>query len=945
MQNKTNPRNSYGNVDWGAEIANAFAIAGRVIGKFFAYLLNVLLTVLLVCLITGIIVAGAFAIYVKNYIDPAVDLSLFKTGQNATTQIYYMDYTDRVARIGTPVELDSQSLFGSKNSIWVSYSDMPENLYNAFVSIEDKRFWTHKGVDWLRTANVAVQFFISNGTQGASTITQQLIKNITQEDEVTIQRKVQEILRALNLEKQKSKEEILEMYLNIIYLSENCYGVQAAAKTYFNKEVSDLTLIECAALAAIPQFPSRYDPYLYPENNKVRRDAVLEQMLENGCITKEEFDGAYGKELTLDMQRSSNDTTSSINSWYVDAVIEDVVDALVEEKGYPVSVARKLVWTGGYKIYILMDPDVQETLEEIYENDENFLRVSDGVQPQSAMVVIDPYTGDVLGLVGGRGEKTQNSPLNRATQSVRPPGSAIKPLSVYAPSLDLGLITYGSVFDDVPVNFGNYTDLSSTTYDAATYVAPKAWPQNLPAVYNGLTTVNSAIERSVNTVAVRVLQKLTVDRSFSFMKDKLHMFSLIESYTNEAGVVMSDKQIAPLALGQLTWGITVREITAGYAIFQNNGVWNKPRTFWKVTDSEDNIILLNESESEIVIQDTTASIMTKMLQNVMINGTGRAVTLRNTVDVAGKTGTTNADYDRWFVGYTPYYVGGVWFGYDMPLTLNDFKQNPAALVWDTVMTKLHQKYIDEAAAGGEPLKKFELAPGVVTATYCKDSGLLLSDACLADPRGSRAETGYFTRTTVPTTKCQTHVLVEYDTATGGVTGAVFGADDCTTCDPKYVKKVGLIKVEDRSFPIEVTVTDAQYVYRPVSRAIIPSSWYGVPYFQNTLKAGTYCGASAVGGGRVFNSFCYEHFNFDKYKNPSAYTETTEPDTTAPDVEEPKGQNGNGNGNGKGNGNGNGNGNGGDASHTETEESTALPDTDIIDEEDIDEILDRIFGGG
>jgi penicillin-binding protein 1A len=287
---------------------------------------------------------------------------------------------------------------------------------------------------------------------------------------------------------------------------------------------------------------------------------------------------------------------------------------------------------------------------------------------------------------------------------------------------------------------------------------------------------------------------------------------------------MSDKQIAPLALGQLTWGITVREITAGYAIFQNNGVWNKPRTFWKVTDSEDNIILLTESESEIVIQDTTASIMTKMLQNVMINGTGRAVTLRNTVDVAGKTGTTNADYDRWFVGYTPYYVGGVWFGYDMPLTLNDFKQNPAALVWDTVMTKLHQKYIDEAAAGGEPLKKFELAPGVVTATYCKDSGLLLSDACLADPRGSRAETGYFTRTTVPTTKCQTHVLVEYDTATGGVTGAVFGADDCTTCDGPY-KGRGQI-VPDRGHRHRRTVCLQACIARDhsvklVRRAVLP----------------------------------------------------------------------------------------------------------------------------
>ena len=869
-------------INWGREVLRVLGIVGKVLFKIFSYFMNILLTVLLIGLITGVIVGTVFAIYINNYLDLEFDASTIVTvNQDSATRIYYVEYEtseDRQNRNGTAVELEDQRLSSADNKIAVSYKQLPENLINAFVSIEDKRFFKHNGVDWITTAN-AVRKFIFGGSGGGSTITQQLIKNITGEDEVTIQRKVEEIFRALNLETKKSKEEILEAYMNIIYLGKGQTGVQQAANYYFGKDVSELSLVECAAIASIVKNPSQYNPESHEddyyvtnskgeevkrEGNASRRWVVLEEMYKNGYITEAECREAQNATLVLaehDEEEESLGDGMTLYSWYTEALITDLTNALMEKYNIEYTVAINMVYNSGYKIYTPMDPEVQKLLEEIYTNDTAYFPSTGvGLQPQSACVVTDPATNDVLGVVGGRGQKTINRGTDRATVATRPPGSSIKPLSVYGPALDAGIITYGSVVDDTPVMFNKYviyegTDSSSTVYGYDPY------PQNLPVVYRGLTTINSAVTRSVNTVAMKVLQMLTIDKSFDFMKNKLGFDSLIESAEKSNGEVITDKGLAALALGQPNYGVTLLEMTAAYEIFDNNGIYNSPKLFIRVEDSEGNVVIDNsQAETNIVIKDETASIMTIMLQKVMNEGTGTSCTLRNYVDVAGKTGTTSSDFDRYFVGYTPYYVCGVWTGYDMNQSLSAFGENPSLTVWDTIMTKLHQKYIDEANNGGTPLKTFEVAPGVIEVTYCKDSGKLCTDACDLDPRGWRRETGYFTRETAPTEYCDTHVIVKRDNSTGLIASA--------NCNPANCSDVALIRVEDRSFPIEIYVEDAQYVYREMPSSVKPGGWWGVPFFVNMLSEGEYCGSSYA--STPYNAYCYKHCDYRPWGgNPPA----------------------------------------------------------------------------
>ncbi|MBE6599404.1 MAG: hypothetical protein E7638_08190, partial [Ruminococcaceae bacterium] len=682
----------HGSVNWGRETLHVFGIIGKVILRLLSYVFNILMTLLLIGLITGIIVCSVFAIYVNNYLDLQIDANLITTvNTNSTTRIYYMDFEtmeDRQNRNGTLVEVEDQRLYGTENSIYASYNQFPENLVNAFIAIEDHRFRSHNGVDWWTTAQAVFNFIFDTGSAGGSTITQQLIKNITDEDEVKVQRKVEEIFRALNLEKEKSKEEIMEGYLNIIFLGNGCDGVQSAANKYFDKDVSELSLVECAALAAIVKNPSQYEPVYHDhgkydeegncikEGNYERRWVVLQQMHKYGFITEDEMKAAQEEELDLKYFDEDESTAGNdgmlIYSWYTESLLEQLKKDLMEEFGISERSASLMILTGGLTIVTPMDPDVQATLEEVYENDsEYFPSVGSGIQPQSAMVVCDPYTGDVLGTVGGRGEKILNLGTNRASVARRPPGSSIKPLSVYAPALDRGLITYGSTVDDTPFSFDKYVVSPATEWNEA-YYGYKLYPRNYPDVYMGLTTVNSAVERSVNTVAMKVLDKLGLDYSFNFMKNTLNFDSLVESYTKANGEVLTDKGLASLALGQPNYGVTVMEMTAAYCMFPNDGVYNTPNLYLYVLDNKGEMLLDNQDDPEIVISAETASIMTKMLENVVDNGTATAVTLRHTMDVAAKTGTTSADFDRYFVGYTPYYVGGVWTGYDIPQSLSAF---------------------------------------------------------------------------------------------------------------------------------------------------------------------------------------------------------------------------------------------------------------------------------
>ena len=698
--------------------------------KILSYIINILLTIVLIAVITGGIVAGAFFFYIVNYIDPTMpDLATMSSESNLTTYIYYYQYENRFEKTN-PKLREMDQLHGSQNRTWVKYSEITKNnmyLVHAFVALEDKRFFTHKGVDWTRTAAAAGNFFMpqeGSGTYGGSTITQQLIKLMTKEDDHTIQRKIQEIRRAIYIETRTSKEEILENYLNTVLLSNGCYGVQTAAHTLFSKDACDLNLIEAAAIAAIVQSPTKMNPITRPERNKERRDACLKNMLEQGYITEEEFDGAYDKELVIN--RPEKSYVETVKSYYVDQIIEDVMADLMEKYGYTKFQASNRIYSGGLKIYSCMDPDIQSVMEWVYSHDEYFPAQPEGAIPyESAMVVIDPFNGDLLGIVGGRQEKVQRG-LNRASGSFRQAGSSIKPVSVYAPAIDLNIINWGTPFNDTP----------------PMTLRGKPWPTNYPNSNEGVVSLSRAVAVSKNTVAMRVLMDLTPEVSFRFMYDQLNIKSLVEEMVLPSGRVMSDVDYAPLALGAMTTGVSVYDLTAAYSMFANNGIYTKPRSYTLVTDQDDNVILDNRPEKKLVIEAETAWIMTKLLKGVVEDGTAKGLRMKNKIEVAGKTGTTNEEYDRWFIGYTPYYLCGCWFGYDMPKYMNvpAGDGNPPMLLFNYVMDKIHEPVYDNP-------KKFEDLPTIVEARYCKRSGMAPGPNC-----GSTA-VGYYSKRTAPSEIC------------------------------------------------------------------------------------------------------------------------------------------------------------------------------------------------
>ena len=817
-------------INWLEEIKKAGKIFIHGAGLFFRGFLSVLITFLLICALTGIIVVCAFTIYVKNYVETEVDMSKFTLDFNTstTTRVYRYDFTDRSNRVGTAVELENERLYGPKNSIYIGYDQIPEDLQNAFIAVEDKRFRTHDGVDWLRTIKAGANFFLGfdDSNYGGSTLTQQLIKNVTGDDSYKIQRKIQEILWALDLEKKMEKEEILEMYLNIINLGSGCYGVQAAANKYFNKDVSELTLIECVAIASITKNPSKYNPITHPEDNLERRNTVLDLMLEQGLINKREYDEAYDKELILNVTDDTREI--NLNSWYTDMAIEDIISDYAEQYGVSERMAALQVYNSGWKIYLLVDDRIQTILEETYLDDSNFPENKSGIPAQSSAIVIDPDTGDILAVVGARGEKSGNRIQNYATTTTRSPGSSIKPLAVYAPAIESGLITYASVFDDTPFTFTDNV----------------AWPKNFDYYYRGITNIKYSVENSLNTVSLKVLDLLGLEKSFRFCHDTLKLENLIESRTLESGRTLTDKGYAALALGQLNYGLTVREMTAAYSIFANDGVYNEPHSYLKVEDSAGNVILQNNYKGTVALSEATASIMTKLLQNVVAHS--GYIKLDSQIELAAKTGSAGDNYDRLFIGYSPYYICGVWYGYEYPKAIPG--DNPSGIVWNTMMTEIHQPIFDAVKDGTEKLKTFRVSDDVIKCTYCKYSGKLITAACEADPRGNCAETGYFLRGTEPTTSCDRHVWVWFDSETGGVA--------CDKCPVQNLVQKSLMLV-NRNFPMEIYVSDTQYTCVKTSSGVVPYLNSHYPYYQNLSGNGRFFGMHS-GSGLPYNHACTEH---------------------------------------------------------------------------------------
>lgn len=727
-------------------------------------------TILLVFVLTAAIFAGIFSAYINSSMRGRVEVYLDEFETKVSTELYYQEPSSGEWTMYHTLFLDSE------NRIWADLEQIPKDLQKAVVAIEDKRFYKHKGVDWHGTARAIFSTIFGGSVQGGSTITQQLVKNVTGDNQNTVKRKVMEIYRAQELEKRYEKDEILEAYLNEVYFGYSCYGVVTASLKYFNKDVSELSLAECASLVAITNNPSLYDPLQTDwglENNRTRQLLVLGAMLEQGKIDQAAYDAAkeenvvfsngytiLGDRVDVDTDKKDDtdtdggdeqpeeetETATSSQSYFTDAVIEDVAAALVEKYGLTDSTnpvtgevttafeqGVNMVYGKGYKIYTTQNPDYQKIAEEVCTDTSNLPYTStytnsygekETEQLQVGMTIVDPYTGYVVAMVGGAGVKQYDRGWNWAT-SARQCGSAIKPISVYAPALDDGTINGASTIDDYPVMV-----LNGSVY-----------PKNANGRYKGLTPLHTAIARSTNTCAVRVVQEYGTSRSYDFMTNKLGFTTLTSQ---------DAQQVGNMGLGGLDRGVTTEEMAAAFAAFANEGIYTAPRTFIRVEDADGNVILENEAKASVAMKDTTAALMNSLLQEVINGGTGYEGRISG-MHVAGKTGTTNNDQDRYFVGYTPYYSCAVWVGYvhNQRIVASG---NPAASMWQKVMSRIHADLPD---------KDFFSCSGLTYVKVCADSGLLATDSCAEDCRGSRVYSALVAADNAPSAYCNMHTSPIY----------------------------------------------------------------------------------------------------------------------------------------------------------------------------------------
>ena len=752
-------------------------------------------TVFLIGLCTTLMIGGIFMTYVKTTLVPTLEVRAEDYTMNLSSRIYYQD-----KETGEWVEYET--LYGTENRIWADIEQMPDALWQAAVAIEDHRFFEHNGVDWKRTIGATVNMFIGmKDTFGGSTITQQLLKNMTGDNSGTVNRKVREIFRALEFEKNYTKEQILELYLNTIYLGKGCYGVQTAANYYFGKDVSELSVAECACLIAITNNPYQYGPMstlvitredgtqvTARELNKERQEQILDRMAGRqdtslSYLTEEEADAAKAEVLQFtDGSTSADDLVAAasggvkINSWFVDQVFLDVANDLAEAENISVEAAQQKIYNSGYNIYTTLDPEIQEIAESVYEDRSNLDVTSrNGQKLQSGITIIDPYTGDIVAMVGAVGEKERNLGWNYATGR-RQVGSSIKPLTVYAPALDAGVVTMASTFDNYPVRLLNNSP----------------WPKNSPQGYSGWTTLSKGVASSINTVAVQVVEKLTIPASYAFATEKLGL-----------NLVADDMNTAALGLGGLTHGLSTVEMAAAYATFPNGGIYHEPRTYVKVTASDgETVVLENEGEEHVAMKETTAYFMNTLLQGVINSGTGGSAKFSG-MTIAGKTGTTSENYDRYFVGYTPYYVAAVWTGYDSPEKIS-YSGNPAITMWKKVMQKIHEDL---------PNKQFSTpSTGLETVEVCLDSGLRPTDACRADVRGSaRVQTVTVAAGTAPTESCTMHTLVDYCTEGKCLAGEY--------CPAESVKQVGVLDYVREDYGESIKADDDAYLLVNMQKAV------------------------------------------------------------------------------------------------------------------------------
>lgn len=745
----------------------------------------------LVTIVTIILCAG-FGLF-KGIISSAPSISSLNVIPTGYTSIVYDSDGREIQKL----------VSANANRRYVTTDKIPKNLSDAFVAIEDERFHEHNGIDFQGILRAGVNAFkLGELGQGASTITQQLLKNnvfdnwTNEKTGEKIVRKLQEQYLAIELEKSTSKELILEYYMNTINLGQGTLGVEAASLRYFQKHVSELTLSECATMAAITKSPVAYNPLTHPDKNKLRRKSVLDKMLTFEMITQAEYDSALADDVYSRIEQANEiEAANLINTYFVDELIEQVIDDLKSELGYNETQAYNALFSGGLKIYSTQDTTIQSICDTVFTNEENFpedikwylnyeltvehtngdlenfstellkayfkeqsssfnllysskedaneaieeyknsiLSVGDSVyletisltpQPQVSLTVCDQATGQVVALIGGRGEKTGSLTLNRASNTLRQPGSTYKVLSTYAPALDSAGLTLATVFNDAPF------------YDVNGRPVSNWWGQQ----YRGLASIRTAIKDSMNIITVKCLTQITPELGFEYAKN-FGFTTLIESKLIN-GEIYSDINQS-LALGGLTYGVTNLELNAAYAAIANSGTYIKPTLYSKIVDHEGNILINNASpDQHQVIKETTSFLLTSAMQDVMSSGTATAARFPG-MSMAGKTGTTTNYVDVWFTGYTPYYTATTWAGYDNNEYLRrGSEQALAKSLWKKVMEELHLELPD---------KDFETPSGIVRQTVCSRSGKL-PIAGLCDGTMSSE---YFAQGAVPTETCDVH---------------------------------------------------------------------------------------------------------------------------------------------------------------------------------------------
>ena len=678
--------------------------------RFFKGLCKFLLTAFTICFVALFIAGISLSIYIFTLASEPTGIDLKAKSLNQTSFIYIKD--DKTGEFK-----EYQTLYSTENRIWVDNQDIPQAMKDAVVAIEDKRFYEHNGVDWARTLSAVVNLATGEDTYGGSTITQQLIKNITDDNEVSINRKLREICKALKLEDEYTKDQILEAYLNVVNFGNNCQGVESAAQLYFDKSIKDCSIAECAAIAGITQNPSLWNPLVYPDNNKQRREIVINEMYDQGKITKSEYDNAMKESANMTFvgfknTKEDDDDNDYVQNWYIDQVFYDLREDLALYYNISEEAASEKLYTEGLKIYCAMDEKMQSYMEEAAQS----IDKSYDYDLQIGSVLMG-FDGRVIATVGSSKKKTQALEWDRATHSKLQPGSSIKPVIVYPYAIDNKLLYYSSVVKDEPVD--NWKDENGQLVSG---------PNNAYYGYKGDMLLPDAIEWSSNATAVQTMNLIGGPSvAYEQAVTKMGFKSLSEQDTQNTGA---------LSMGGMNGGVSVREMAASYNYLGNGGLYYEPYTYYYVTDSEDNIIIDNrEAVPKQAYSAETASIMNRLLSYNVTNSahTNAQYSRISGWDIIGKTGTTDEDKDSWFCGLSPYATMATWCGFDQPASISN--TSTSARFFSNVMAK----YLE-----GKEQKEYNLSPNLVEAQYNPYNGLIVTTD---SPMGKYI--GYYTEDNMP----------------------------------------------------------------------------------------------------------------------------------------------------------------------------------------------------